>query len=139
MDNQQDNPQRQVRHRKPKLQPQPEADHLWLGRERLANSLLRAHDDMLLESEKLTEFDKRAIAGLTYKPEWSSYEKLLNGLIFRSYRQILVDEDIKGAKKLIFFATALKNIPKSFRNENNMDSGKDEVQIKDPGDIGIEI
>lgn len=94
---------------------------------------------MLLESEKLTEFDKRAIAGLTYKPEWSSYEKLLNGLIFRSYRQILVDEDIKGAKKLIFFATALKNIPKSFRNENNMDSGKDEVQIKDPGDIGIEI
>ena len=95
------------------------------------------YDELLQDSGQLSKFDKQAIAGLTYKPEWQVYEKFLNNLIFRSYRQILVDEDIKGAKKLIYFATALKNIPKSFKNDKDMDS--DQNQVQEDSDPGIEI
>jgi hypothetical protein len=94
---------------------------------------------MLQPLETLSKFDKDAILSLTYKTEWVAYEKMINNLIFRSYRQILVDEDIKGGKKLIYFATALKNLPKSFKNEKSMDPGKDQIQAQGDAAIGIEI
>lgn len=88
----------------------------------------------------MTDSDKRAIVSLAYRPEWAAYEKLLNNLIFRNYRQILIDEDIKAARKLIFFATALKNTPKSLKNENNMDSERNQIDSNEAGeDFGIEI
>ena len=105
----------------------------------MAKCLLQAHDEILRPLDTLTKFDKDEIVALTYKQEWKSYEKMLNNLIFRFYRQILVDEDVKAGKKLIYFATALKNIPKSFKNEANMDSGKDQIQAKGSDEIGIEI
>jgi len=94
---------------------------------------------LLKEVEKLSEFDRNMIGSLTYQEGWASYDKLLNGLIFRAYRQILVDDDIKSAKKLIYFVTALKNIPKSFKNEKTMAPGKDQIQTQGDAAIGIEI
>jgi hypothetical protein len=112
---------------------------LWQGREQLVNQLLLAHDSLLAEAMKMSELDKNRVVSLTYKQEWASYEKLLNNLIFRNYRQILVDEDIKSAKKLIYFATALKNLPKSFKNETNSEENTDKLEDKDSESFGIEI
>jgi hypothetical protein len=64
---------------------------------------------------------------------------MVNNLIFRIYRQILVDEDVKGGKKLIYFATALKNLPKSFANEKNAISNKEQLEAQGVADAGIEI
>jgi hypothetical protein len=111
-------------------------DQLWQGREQLANQLLQAYDDLLVDASQITVIDKRNIVSLTYKPEWKSYEKMINNLIFRNYRQILVDEDVKSAKKLIYFATSLKNLPKSFKTS----SSAEENEIQDnPEDKGIEL
>ena len=105
----------------------------------MAKCLLQTYDELLQPLETLSAIDKDRIVGLTYKQEWESYEKLLNNLIFRFYRQILVDEDVKTGKKLIYFVTALKNLPKSFKNENNMETGKDQIQAQGDAEIGIEI
>ena len=121
------------------LQPQPAADPSCREREQLAKCLLQTYDELLQPLETLSAIDKDRIVGLTYKQEWESYEKLLNNLIFRFYRQILVDEDVKTGKKLIYFVTALKNLPKSFKNENNMETGKDQIQAQGDAEIGIEI
>jgi excinuclease UvrABC ATPase subunit len=104
----------------------------------LVSQLLQTYDEILTDANQLTKVDKQNILALTYKKEWASYEKMLNNLIFRNYRQILVDEDIKSAKKLIYFLTAQKNIPKSFKNDE-METNQDEIQTQGDGDIGIEI
>jgi len=120
-------------------QPAKEADPSWLGREQLANQLLRAYDEIFESAEALTVFDRRAIAGLTYKPEWGAFEKFINRKVLQLYKEAVDDDNVGTAKKLIYLATSLIKFPKSFRNEKSMDSGKDQIQAQGDAAIGTEI
>lgn len=61
----------------------------------------------------MSSTEQRNVEGITHHQEWASYEKLLNNLIFKIYKGILQDEDVKSARKLIQMMTALKRFPKS--------------------------
>ena len=78
----------------------------------LAHQLLKAYDEVFTPFDALSVADKNNITALAKDPKWASFEKLMRNQVFKVYKDVLVDEDIKGAQKFVNFAASIYKLPK---------------------------
>lgn len=65
---------------------------------------------------KLTGAQKLNIQKLIMQPEWSSLHELYNNIIYKFYKNILEDDDVKTAKRIIMFLSYLQKLPLTYKN-----------------------
>lgn len=87
--------------------------------------MLKAYDEVFIPFDALSQADKNNISALTKHPEWSSFEKMMRNQVFKIYKDVLIDEDVSGARKFVTFASSIYKLPKlnshgvSFNQEEN--------------------
>lgn len=71
--------------------------------------------------ETLHVMDRRDVMNLQKimsMPEYGSLESLYKNISLKIYKSILESEDVKTAKRLVEFITAIRNTPKQYANRS---------------------
>jgi hypothetical protein len=83
-----------------------------LDRGKLSQSLLQSFDQCFETLTKLSQADIQAITKIVKSPEYAALLRYYDNLIFKQYKQAIIDEDLKLAKSMVKLLSVLRNYPR---------------------------